>query len=507
MSASLRFDAIDKVLGPLGGAVDNDVVLDQLQRLGLVERHIETYGMVYLPPCANALERLFATGVREHGYKGGLDEQAAGYDIVRGALSGGGFSIQRQGGLLNWRSALQVTIPVSETLSVPLALFHTRYSGSPAITAQYKREGYKGEEPAVKARVETMIQMAQALLPGHSQFGMPLIVGDFNIPADYLAPATGQGAPAQRKRAIGQRLHDGMAACGYLRHTQGAQLRAGHPLTTLKSFGALALGESGSQPYDGTYEPFDFAQRGAVLRSGVVAPGAIITDEAMQAPIRAAVVASDVAVDLDAGDSDDANSQNAGQDDNESASPGEFADRKVIDAVADQMARVYLAAARRLLRRIVEMEPWFQRVEGAAQRGRAKKTKYASGIPTPKLVQDIATLRDAAANRLPQLIAQREQWFVQSCIKQDTVDNYATALGSADPFDAYRALLASIAQQARACKIRDKTLDGLAGELEQIGTQLANLETRRDIRKAVAYRAVVSDHLPQIVEIDLEPGP
>jgi hypothetical protein len=179
----------------------------------------------------------------------------------------------------------------------------------------------------------------------------------------------------------------------------------------------------------------------------------------------------------------------------------------VIDAVADQMARVYLAAARRLLRRIVEMEPWFQRVEGAAQRGRAKKTKYASGIPTPGLVKDIATLRHAAANRLPQLIAQREQWFVQSCIKQDTVATYATALGSADPFDAYRALLASIAQQARACKIRDKTLDGLAGELEQIGTQLANLETRRDIRKAVAYRAVVSDHLPQIVEIDLEPGP
>jgi hypothetical protein len=50
-----------------------------------------------------------------------------------------------------------------------------------------------------------------------------------------------------------------------------------------------------------------------------------------------------------------------------------------------------------------------------------------------------------------------------------------------------------------------KQIGDLVAILTNVKTQLQNLETNPTIRLWIGYRAVVSDHLPIIAEVDLKP--
>jgi hypothetical protein len=208
-------------------------------------------------------------------------------------------------------------------------------------------------------------------------------------------------------------------------------------------------------------------------------------------------------VDLKSGESNDAPSEDA-EDDNESTSSGKEAEMPVIEAAAAEVARVYAACARRLLRRINDMSPWFKHLVTSASRSR-KKNVYATGTPSKELLDLIQKLSDVGALSLPQEINDREAWFTERCAKNEYI-TYATFTGAADPFVAHRKVFEDVAEEAAKCNVKSATLDGLAEELDGVDAQLLNLETKMEVRAAVAYRALVSDHLPQIIELDLEPG-
>ncbi|GAB7531225.1 hypothetical protein PS3A_36370 [Pseudomonas sp. 3A(2025)] len=523
VSSSLDFDEIDPQQGPLEGEVDKDVVLDALQRLGFVDRHIETYGMVYRPPFADALQQMFDAGVTAHGYTGGSDSQASRYDIVRAPLLSGEFNIQQAGGLLNWRSALQVTVPVSDTLNVPLLLFHTRYSGTDEIATEYtgltkkQRAAKKKADPdrltvaeaEVKARTQTLSQMAQALLPGHSQNGMPLIVGDFNIPQEYLEPTISTTDAAIRKQGIRQELLLDMAKAGYLRHTRQGTLGEGHPLTTLKSFGSLALMQpQGSQPYDGVYQPFDFAQRGALVRSGVIGVRAIMSDKALSGTIKG-ITTQTSEIDIEDDDNAEVVTQDDSDDDN--ATVINATQMAVIQAVAAEVARVYAACVRRIVRGITDMTLWVTHLEGHAARqaenaGHQTEKRYAARAPSQALLNKLHELLAQGRDILPTHVTDREKWFVDRIVAGDFFD-YATHTGQRDPLDACAQVLRETIAATRGWQQPHTALDDLESAIANVRTQLSNFELQISVRLAIAYRAVVSDHLPQIIELDLQPGP
>ncbi|MFJ4376464.1 hypothetical protein ACIP1T_28090 [Pseudomonas japonica] len=518
VSSALDFVTLDPDIGPLDGEVDNDVVLDALQRVGLITRHIETYGMVYRPPCEDALQRLFDIGVMEHGYRDRGDAQAANYDIVRGSLGNSEFSIQAEDGLLNWRSALQITVPVSETLNVPLALFHTRYSGTDAITDHYtgltrkQRNSKAGkadkkrltvEEAEVNARTDTLAQMAHALLPGHSLYGMPLIIGDFNIPEDYLEPSADDAHGTLRKQRVRQQLLDNMQSAGYLRHTRNGVLGSGHPLTTLKSFHSLAsLAAPGSQPYDGVYQPFDFAQRRALVRSGVISLQGVVTAQALQETILGLAVAPGAEVDLDDTQGNTLNDQADSDDEPVVAQQQQMT---VYSAVGREVARVYVACIRRMKGRIEQMKPWRTHLYDLAQYDYDPNGRYANRMPSAELLSALDALVALGETDLPQHIQARETWFVDRFVNDELVE-YRTHM-HADPLDGWITLFDNARNEAAGCHLGHPSLNDSDTALAAMQALLRNFELEPDVRKAVAYRAVVSDHLPQIIELDLEPGP
>ncbi|WP_437970009.1 hypothetical protein WMF04_12230 [Sorangium sp. So ce260] len=494
--------AVDPKLGPAGGEVDNDVLLDALQRLGVIERHIETYAIVYRQPFPGALESLLELGVQSHGFSGGIDEEAARYGIIRAPLSRESFSIQEAGGLLNWRSALQITVPASRAVALPLVVYHTRYSGTAAIKAM--REDLTNDENTVLARCMSVWQIAGAVLPGHSELGPPLLVGDFNVPDVFLneqpsprSKAKKVVASAARKLEIRRGFSLEMASRGYLRHSTGRALNTGYPCTTLKAYSSIARGDDIlSQPYDGTYQPFDYAGGRAAIASGIVGIRALLADSVLDEDILGvpSQAIDGGLIDLDAGETGD-DALGAPEDEGGSEGEAPTATWTVLLAISVEVGRVYRSLIRPIHQPIEDLMGYIHR-----QLKKGASTRLQGMIA--EIERRHAAYEAGAAERV--------QWFVKSCAARGT--QTCLAATGKDWLADWQTLLRDVGLQAdldgRSTGFEpvSKRFNHAADAVKAVQDQLAVLETDPEIRRAIAYRAVVSDHLPQLLEVDLQPG-
>jgi hypothetical protein len=494
----LTLNAINQEVGPADGTLDNDVLLEALQRVGAITRNIETYGMVYRQQFPEALGHLFEIGV---GSLGNLDEEASRYGIVQAPLSHGVNQIQRAGDPLNWRSALQITIPLRPGVDLPLVLYHTRYTGSEAISAMHSEFAQTEQEKTVLARCMSVEQITSALLPGNSKCGLPLIVGDFNIPAQYLNKQPAPSSRAKRSVAAHQRSDDlrsrfanQMASRGYLRHSMTRDPSSDYPLTTLKAFSTIARGDPPlSEPYDGIYQPFDFLCRPTGVASGVIGFAVLLPDSVLASPVTG-VQSADEIVTLDPDSSDSGDLRPMGDQEEEevpSASPKEVEVTLVVrEALALEVGRVYRGILRRVYFEIKIMEPWMKKLPDRTR-------KPSAGLL--KLAKDWQKIFDSFDTRMKP----RVSWFEGMC-KAGGFEAFESTKQDDFLFQCYTVFFES-AEQARKEKIYNDVLQGLPDLIEEVRLQAKNLETDNVIRLLVAYRAMVSDHLPQLVEIDLEP--
>ena len=487
--------ARDRKQGPADGTLDNDVLLGALQRIGAIERHIETYGVVYRQPFPGATQALLGRGVLAHGFSGGVDEAAARYGIVQAPLSKGAFSVQQAGGLLNWRSALQITVPASTAVALPLVVYHTRYSG----TAELKKYDttLTAEENTILARCMSVEMMAAAVLPGDSKLGPPLIVGDFNVPDAFLNK---QAVPVSKDKRVREahrrrdelrlRFVGEMARRGYLRHSLAGKPDDGYPPTTLKAFSTITRGEdAGSEPYDGTYQPFDYGRGGASPSSGVVSVRGLLDGSVLQEKITGipSQAADGRTIDPDAGEAEDT-SKDVQDEDTMREDPSKDSEWTVGEAIAVEVGRVYRGILRRIYRAIEDLKPWMD----AIHRKR----------PSDELIEKLREIGEVYTG-FEQHVAKRVEWFARSCVAGET-GTWLTASRSDSLVD-WQKLFGDAAQLQE----RDEIRGGVAGLAELAGevqVQLTALETQMEVRRLVAYRAVVSDHLPQIIEIDMQPA-
>jgi hypothetical protein len=494
----LILNAINQEVGPADGTLDNDVLLEALQRVGAITRNIETYGMVYRQQFPQALGHLFEIGV---GSLGNLDEEASRYGIVQAPLSHGVNQVQRAGDPLNWRSALQITVPLRPGVDLPLVLYHTRYTGSEAISAMHSEFAQTGQEKTVLARCMSVEQITSALLPGNSKSGLPLIVGDFNIPAQYLNK---QPAPSsQDKRSVAahkrsddlrSRFANEMASRGYLRHSMTRDPSSDYPLTTLKAFSSIARGGSPlSEPYDGIYQPFDFLRGLAGVASGVIDFAVLLPDSVLASPVTGMQSTDEIGtVDPDSPDSGDLRPM-GDQEEEEvpSASPKEVkVTLAVREALALEVGRVYRGILRRVYFEIKIMEPWMNKLPD-------RKRQPSAGLL--KLAEEWRNIFHSFDTG----VKHRVNWFEAMC-KAGGFEAFQSTTENDFLLHCYTVFFESAAL-ARNENIYNDVLQGLPDLIKDVQLQAGNLETDKAIRLLVAFRAMVSDHLPQLVEIDLEP--
>ncbi|WP_164015653.1 hypothetical protein [Pyxidicoccus trucidator] len=487
--------AIDRKQGPMNGELDDDVLLDALQRIGAVERHIETYGMVYRQPFDGALRTLIERGVSSHGFSGGTDQAAARYGIIRAPLAGGGFSIQAAGGLLNWRSALQITVPASSTVLLPLVVYHTRYSGTAEISGM--EPDLTAAENTILARCRSVEMMAGAVLPGDPALGPPLIAGDFNVPDEYLNQEPPPKSKAKktleayaRRTRMRQGFFGNMALSGYLRHSTDGRPDDGYPATTLKAYSSIARGDGAeSEPYDGTYQPFDYGRGRASPSSGVVQVSGLLVDSVMGEKITGipSQATGGQVVDPDAGEAEDVggDAPDLPGDD----APSGLVTWPVAQALGVELGRVYRGLLRRIYRAIEDLKPWMGAI-GAKN-------------PSVELLTFIFQINELY-EAWDKLVGPRVEWFVKNCANGAT-GKWAAASGS-DAMLTWRKLFVDAATQQKTDRIGGTGLADLVDLVDDVGVQLAALETGMQVRQLIAYRAVVSDHLPQLIEIDLQPS-
>jgi len=493
---SMKARAFDFKRGPLNSGVDPDLVLEAMQRLNMTKRNVETYGMLYRAPYPEAMALLMDLGVLSHGFELSMDEEAARYTIVQEQLNRQSFPVQTRGNALNWRSGLQITIPVAPGVNLPFVVYHTRYSGTAEIKKLYP-DYITNDEKTVVARCMSVVSMAEAVLPGGTEVGPPLIVGDFNIPAPYLieeAEPTRKNSivPWTRRKQARETFRDGMIGHGFLRHSQDGQIGGGYPLTTLKSYTSIAAGaDPGSQPYDGVYQPFDYAAGKVTLRSGVVGINGLVNDHVLAHPIRgvASVGQDGIAVDPDADELDEEANADGEEESDVPSAPQEML---VIGAMAIEVGRVYRGFLSKIYRTVDKVTDWSRKRIAAGDDVRASRNRAKS---SEDLIPLLNALIESQTTFALDVIEPRVAWFVRAMAEGRT-DAYQP--GGTDPLQVRLDLYANIKIAAKAYRIR--TFDALPDDVALVRTQLEKLETDITTRILIGYRAVVSDHLPTIIE-------
>jgi hypothetical protein len=492
--------SIDRKIGPAGGVLDNDVLIGALQRIGAVKRNIETYGMLYREPYPTALQHLFDMGCFSHVGGEDLEEESCQYGIIQTSLSKGTMPVQQVGGHLNWRSGLQITVPLKVGLALPMVLYHTRFTSSAAVKNFYDEGVDKDKETL--ARYDSILAIAKAVIPGSPKWGMPIILGDFNTPSLYLNKEDGPSNNSEkvvtawkRRQTVRDHLATGMAKLGYLRHTSGGAYDRGFLPTSLKAYGSIALGQTPeNETYDGVYEPFDCCVGQGHVRSGIISISGILDMKVVTQSVTGVLSTTndgDV-IDPDREDNDDRS--------NDQFDPGGFGDDEVVvqnvpqvqarsgliqSALAIEVGRIYRSMFRKLLKPFTDLL-----------------------IDIVKLLQrwvesDVLD-RYGVINGLIDL---RVKWFVTAMGNNSTL-SFQTATGR-DFLSEWRDALANLeffAKESSDFTIKKETVITKAKEAADMAIkQVTNMETDNDIRNMIAYRAVVSDHLPQIIEIDLLP--
>ncbi|KAF0813452.1 hypothetical protein IGB42_01803 [Andreprevotia sp. IGB-42] len=514
--------------GAVASCSDGELLPGGLARLGLLTLpHAETYGVVYRPYSSQHLEWFFDSPFQDLGYS-----TSGMYGILHGDKNRT-LRAQSPTDALNGRSALIIRFPVSEKLKVPFALHHNRYSPNKAIKEMDTE--FTGER-AILARLQTLEDEA-SMLALKDFDPAPLIVGDFNVPSGLVQAESGAKsttAAGKRRRKL-RKLHvSQMAAAGYVRRRRGDRT---HPQTTLKVPANIARDRAPySEPYDAVYQPFDFLDGEANVRSAAV--------HNVQRLIPPALLQQTISV------------------------PGAFGMSQTValsTVVREQMEYIYLGIVRRILTTLGDAQAWLQANLAANEskqaytqaddmlRGQftafckwleARRKKFAELLGQNLLAPCVPTSLEDWFGELRKAIAKIKP-FVEGAKKKAAAARKAererlkkeakrtgkktrrkkpqpqssTSVPLLDQLDAEldeemqslfdeeddegeeTEVIATKPKQKRKTPGQERML-----KLGELFDALLHLEQYPDLRLWGAYRNIVSDHLPLLVEIDLEPG-
>jgi hypothetical protein len=341
--------------------------------------------------------------------------------------------------------------------------------------------------------------------------GPPLVVGDFNLPAECVNPTappakpTKQAAQAwERKELIRTDFLKNMLGLGYVRH---AGPDGTCPATTLKAFGSLAAGEAyPSQPYDGAYEPCGYLAALCEVASGVVLPGGLIRPELYGEEIEGHAPSAQSDLDPDKDEEEDESADADASQDMDLHDAGAPPKKKtnVAEAFGVEIGRVYRGFLRGALRAIADIGPWL--VKAQAPKTTTRVSKYKTNATPADLIVRLQAIEAIDEAALVKEVDERVAWFIE-LVKTNTPGDYEAARGPKGPSLLRRLheLLHEAAPMAKK-ELNDSVLEDTAAKIGRARLQADNLEKSHDVRRLIGYRAVVSDHLPQLVEIDLSPG-
>ena len=521
---AVGLEAHDTVNGPVFSCSDGELLLNGLIRLGILSRpHAETYGVAYRPHTPAHLEKFFDGKFEELGFNtGGI------YGILHGD-STRMLKAQTAGGVLNGRSALKISFPLAPDLYVPFAIHHNRYSGSKDIK---EMESEFKVENTMLARLLT-IEDEVKMLAG--QTNPALLVGDFNLTAPFVQAGADKKGSWQKTRERRAKLRDKhvrqVGAAGYLRRRCGD---ATHPQTTLKRALNIAKGkEIFSEPYDAVYQPFDFLQGRAQVRSAAVRDcRAFFTDALMPEPITAAtpdgeetlaigVVVHEQIMRTYAGiiwciastlkEAEPWLAEEAGK---ASAPFGHHVGN--LQACREEFVK-WLWSRRNEFDRllgirlldacpIVSQQDWFGFMKGiidgvtphikdvvkAQAKAKAQARKKAKEAEAASKMQDVTTI-DSGANVNADTPTDSDDLLSDAFENDEGEDEEAE--------DARKSDAGKAVKKKRAAKAAHLRLM----ELGDLFDALVNLENRPDLRLWGAYGSIVSDHLPVLVEVDFGP--
>lgn len=485
--------AHDQDDGPLASAHDPGLILNAMRRVGIVKYNLETYGVLFRAPDAEAFFESLVLPDEDAATGDEFDGRGV-YGIVQRDSGGQTLSVQEAGNVLGGRSALYIRLPLSRTERIPLLLLHNRFTGTADIKAMEDPTydlGLTSEDKVIRARVLTLLEVARGVAGKDAQ-DRPLILGDFNFPlgvVDALATAP-KNKTELRNDYMRRELSEGMASRGYFRRTKDvAQSR-----TSLVSYASIASGQPVySQPYDAVYQPFDFKGGTAQVRSGTI-PGihTMFTPELLNDALTVAVPpqpSTEVDVDDDDEPAEDVAGMDTATTETEQVVAVQTAQTTFKAVLADEICRVYRSLARPVVTLLEKHGPWI-----ADELMRRANTVNRSNPVGDRNMGQLARYQDLTA-----LVAAR------------ATDLHAAILRAPfAPFTPNPLPLIEWIQMAdsavKSCVKRPtRTLQELPAKLDALARQLVHLETNVDARLWVGYRAVVSDHLPIIVEIDLQP--
>jgi hypothetical protein len=480
--------AQDRDLGPIASAYDPEVLLNALRRIGVVKYNLETYGIAYRPWRNEALAQFFE--IKPEG-QGPFDANGI-YGIVRKDALGGDLSVQQPGNVLSGRSALQLMIPTPTGDWIPLSLLHNRFTGTAdirdsdelATTSQFTKD-----EKVLRARVLTLLEIARA---GAMQKFPPLLLGDFNFPDTLIEPEPEPDGESQkrawrRRSQLREELAFGMRLHGYVRRTKGAP----QSRTSLVSYASIASGVTVySQPYDAVYQPFDLMNGVSLVRSGAVfSIDTILPDVLMNSILQAIAPDLSSAADVKVDDDDDKAELDEGDmqviDTPSSSSPAQKKQMTVNEAFAFEISRVYRSLNRQAKKVIELCLDWIRR---------------EAINPNTSEVRLDALMKLTEIDVFDASIQKRASAFFEAI--KPNLRKVLNVLNP-DPMDDWIGY-ARLALTKPSLK-PPKQIGDLVAILTNVKTQLQNLETNPTIRLWIGYRAVVSDHLPIIAEVDLKP--
>ncbi|WKB55798.1 hypothetical protein [Eleftheria terrae] len=522
---AVTLQAHDQDNGAVFTASDGELLVYGLIRLGLVPKpHAETYGVAYRPYSPSHLQAFFGAPFEDLGYNTqGL------YGVLHGGRNRDLLVSQTPGHVLAGRSAMKISFPVAAHLSVPFALHHNRYSGSKEIKAM--DPAYKVESD-VLARLLTVEDEAR-LLAGHEP--APLIVGDFNITAPFVQEEGGskRKTPARDRRTTLRVKHlVDMGAAGYLRRCRSD---GSHPETTLKRALSIAKGEARfSAPYDAVYQPFDFLDGGAKVRSAVVCSAfTFFTNELLKEQITVATATGSETIELQV-------------------------------VLVEQIVRTYTGVVHLIRSALADGEAWLQshaaRIPYAdwllRQHRKAvvdelwrRQSWFASSLAASFFSGLAPSPASQVLHHLPPVLKELTA-YADALIKQQKADKakarrQAKAKPQARPATRRKAATAAVSPSAMDIAVDDDELPDVPDDLGDLGdlndiddtdgedtpstsvraprgrrqrpieqrlrdlgelvTALNKLEQDAEVRLWAAYTGIVSDHLPVLVEVDLLP--
>jgi hypothetical protein len=460
----LELHAHDDDNGPLMTATDGELLLNAFFRLGVLKKpNSETYCVAYRPQTDAQRDLFFGVPACELGYA-----TKGIYGILRGASAKELLATQQPANALAGRAGLLIQFPTVGAQWISFLLHHNRYSGNQA-TDNLRMDHTKSENTVI-ARLRT-IEDELAFLAGYAP--QTLLVGDFNLPTDYVHLSGATGVPAMRRDRL---VHDHrlkVAMAGYLRRRAADDsVRR----TTLRVPKNIAKGaDIFSEPYDAVYQPFDFQDGAARVRSATIVRAAAFFDKAslLQAVTYAGT-----------------HGQVTGT---------------LGGMVCDSIVGLYRGLVKSIYYAIRDSAGWLAALKEDPGKDTGIQYAQAELVSHAKDHTDGLAQRAMAFDKLLRTATGSDAFYAAII-----VDGTAQKASTTANLDALKKAVANvkdhvvIPKNPRGQKRPPKPGPVRLLEVPELIAALQNLEAHSDRRLWCAYHALVSDHLPLLVEIDLQ---